>query len=41
MQAGDLGQEGLLAILVLGETPSLVVEGTLEEGLDLEGVVLL
>lgn len=41
MQAGDLGQQGFLAVLVLGEAPGLVVEGPLEEGLDLEGIILL
>jgi hypothetical protein len=41
VQARDLGQQRLLAVLVFSEPPRLVVEGTLEEGLDLEGVVLL
>jgi hypothetical protein len=38
MQFGYFGQKGLLAILVFGKSPGLVVEGSLKEGLYFEGV---
>ena len=41
MQSRYLGEQRFLAILIFSEPPGLVVERALEEGLNLEGVVLL
>lgn len=40
MEPGDLGQQRFLAVLVFCESPGLIIKRTLEEGLDLEGVIL-